>query len=53
MSEPTGGFYVHWHRPDDRHAILIRLEWDPEQGHSEDEVWTALELLSGGVVKRS
>lgn len=53
MSEPVGGFYVHWRTPDEQHATLIRLEWDPEHGGSEDEVWTALELLSGGVVKRS
>jgi len=53
MGAPIGGFYVHWHAPDEQHATVIRLEWDPEQGGSQDEVWTALELLSGGVVRRS
>ena len=48
-----GGFYLHWHTPDEQHATVIRLEWDPEHGGSEDEVWTALELLSGGMVERS
>lgn len=51
--EPVGCFYVRWHDPLESLATLWKIEWDPEQGGSEAEVWTALELLSGGAVRRS
>ncbi len=27
--------------------MIYRLEWDPGQGGTEAEVWTAMELLAG------
>src|SRR5688500_17026321 len=49
---PTGRAHVLWHHPVRGRVTFHKIEWDPEYGGSEDEVWTALELLSGGAVRR-
>jgi hypothetical protein len=45
--EPVGCFYVRWCDPDERHATIWRLEWDPAQGGSQDEVRRAIAVLGG------
>jgi len=46
-SEPSGQFSVRFHTPTDDQATIYRLEWDPDEGGTEAEVWTAMELLAG------
>jgi len=43
---------VRWHDPADAQATLWKVEWDPAEGGSEDEVWPAVEILAGGPVPR-
>lgn len=50
--EPIGCFYVKWHTPVDRLATIWKVEWDPAEGGSEEEVWRAVEVLAGGPVPR-
>jgi len=46
-SEPSGQFSVRFHTPTEHQATIYRLEWDPDEGGTEAEVWTAMELLAG------
>lgn len=39
--------------PTEARATIWKVEWDPTEGGSEEEVWTAFELLSGGAVRRT
>ena len=50
--EPIGGFWVRWHDPTDDQATIWKVEWDPAEGGSEEEVWRAVEVLAGGPVPR-
>jgi hypothetical protein len=45
-AEPVGCFYVRWHDPAEDQATIWRLEWDPAQGGSGEEVRRALAILA-------
>src|SRR5438132_265162 len=45
--EPAGCFHVRWRDPDERHATIWRLEWDPARGGSQGEVRRAIAVLGG------
>ncbi len=46
-SETQGTAYFHWRSPTEGQATLWKLEWDPAEGGSEEELWVALEVLAG------
>jgi len=46
-AEPQGEVYIRWQTPDEKHATLVKVGWDPQEGGSENLVWQALELLAG------
>lgn len=46
-SEPSGQFSVRFHTPTEDHATIYRLEWDPDEGGTEADVWQAIALLAG------
>lgn len=50
--EPLGCFYMRWHAPTEAQATIWKVEWDPAEGGSEEEVWRAVEVLAGGPVAR-
>ncbi len=50
-SEPQGTAYFHWRTPTGYEATLWKLEWDPAQGGSEEELWVALEVLAGRALR--
>jgi hypothetical protein len=50
--EPIGAFWIRWHDPTEEQATLWKVEWDPAEGGSEEEVWRAVEVLAGGPVSR-
>jgi hypothetical protein len=51
-SPHAGGFWIRWHDPTDARATIWKVEWDPAEGGSEEEVWQAVEILAGGPVPR-
>ena len=31
-AEPQGEVYIRWQAPDEKHATLVKVGWDPEEG---------------------
>ncbi|MBI3966548.1 MAG: hypothetical protein HY329_13020 [Chloroflexi bacterium] len=44
---PIGSLLIAWQSPTPETATIYRLQWDPESGGSERELWRALDVLAG------